>query len=77
MRALFALLFLAACSEPQSELPSPSWDGMEEPTPDPAANIAAIGAQGLCADRERPVVTSQGASVTACEEASPTPAPAP
>ena len=75
MRALHALLLLAACSEPRTELPSPSWDGMEEPTPDPAANIAVIGAQGLCADDQRPTVTLEGAAVTACEDPSPAPSP--
>jgi hypothetical protein len=74
VRCLLLCLALAACSEPQRTFPSPSWDGMSEPTTDPADNIATIGAQGLCADHERPVVTSEGASVTGCE-ASPDPAP--
>jgi hypothetical protein len=71
LRTLLALLLLAGCSEPERALPSPSWDGMEEPTPDPAANIAAIGAQGLCAEGERPVTAAEGVTVTACEDASP------
>lgn len=69
MRALLFFVALAACAEPPRTLPSPSWDEMSEPTPDPADNIAVIGAQGLCADQERPVVTAQGAAVTACEPA--------
>lgn len=70
MRTFFVLLFLTACSEPQRTFPSPSWDGMEDPTPDPADNIAVVGAQGLCAEGERPVTAAEGATVTACEDAS-------
>jgi hypothetical protein len=75
MRALYALLLLAACSEPQASAPRALEWGLDESTPDPATNIATIGAPAMCRDDERAVVTYQGASVTACEPVSPPTAP--
>ena len=81
MRALVALLFLAACSEPEAQ-PRSTW-GQDEATADPTRNIEAIGAQAMCRDDERAVTSYEGARVTACEAlgsqqpAPPAPAPAP
>lgn len=80
MRALLILLVLAACSEPQAAPQRSTW-GQDEASTDPTRNIEAIGAVALCRDDERPVVTYEGARVTACEARSETqpapPAPAP
>lgn len=65
MRALIVLLVLTACSEPEAQ-PRPTW-GQDEATADPTRNIEAIGAHAMCRDDERPIVTHEGATVTACE----------
>jgi len=75
MRALIVLLLLAACAEPEAA-PRPTW-GQDDATADPTRNIEAIGAHAMCRDDERPVITHEGATVTACEAAGPPVRPAP